>query len=661
MGNSNSTTIRERYEAHQYRTIIQHTDPYIGSYQLIKFSNSKDLLYLRTTLEPTKYDEYNCDYDVFSSKMQNNCRNICDFVFLCESMAQEQAYDLVFEFGNYINSRFQREEIIWEFINGIMEGLAFLQAEGLHYPILRKKYTTYVSETNTFKLLNPFCFKEFIDKAIGVYFNCDVDLIEKADFSRQSINRNVKEFAIMVLALIKNVDESYYIRNPAMIKPAIKSLRGAYSDELVDMLAFIIRSRDVLNFIDLRNFIDLGGDRIFHSLSSRDSFSSMVKKLQYNDTQSSLNTQNTYSEAPHYRNGNATDKKRPKHDYSKKNDEIYDLGTNYSKQLNNDSQQSVNRYINNYADGITLQKTENQSNVRDSNKKQLNNPEFLPDTKDSKLKDHSSMFSKIHVLQPANPSPKVMCIEPKDEHSQKGLKSDIQDLRGLHKTIQDITSVNKNAKSSHHQALEKQTSEFNKDSIQENDSGIIETNKDTDRKMSITGHNHVTPRKDSKEKHNDSQMSNKSPAKKKMKRIIMKWITEENKHKEYIEYEDGTMEEKGVSGDKGIQNVLGEYYKRNEISKPDFIGNEEPESDSKPKKSAMHFDVSTIQVGDELPQIVNKSNYNIVLFSTEPEEPPKIIFTSYINKLFTAYDSMKGIVDHKSDLRISKYHADVVD
>ena len=121
------------------------------------------------------------------------------------------------------------------------------------------------------------------------------------------------------------------------------------------------------------------------------------------------------------------------------------------------------------------------------------------------------------------------------------------------------------------------------------------------------------------------------------------------------------MEEKANADAKEIKSVVSDYYKRNELNKPSFVGTEEAEQDHKPKKSAMHFDVTTIGVGEELPQIVSKKNYNIVLFTTEPKQPPKVIFTSCIKKLFMAYDFMKGVVDQKSVLKVSKYHQDIDD
>ena len=472
MGNSKSTALKEEYEARRYRTIIQHTDPYIGSYQLIKFPNKGNVLYLRATIEPTKYDHYNCDYDLFSSKMHNGCKNICSFEFLNESAVQAQAYDLVFEFGNYINSQFQKEDVIWEFIYGIMEALVFLQAEGLHYPVLRKKFTTYVSDNHTFKLLNPFCFAEFIDKAIGVYFNYDVDIIEKADFSRQCINRNVKEFAIMVLALINNVDESYFIRNPTTIKPAIKKLRGVYSDDLVNLLAFIIRSREMLNFIDLRNFLEQGSDRIFQSINSKDSLNGMNRKFRLNDTQASLTTHHTYSETNLPR-GSVNTRHHENGEQNYQSGKNYrSTGNIYPGQQNSNQQQHRNGDLN--------------SNNGDRDQGSPKNVHFKPDIQDNIARVSSAVIGDIDLRQKATPSPRVFELELRDD-TAKGMKSDIQDLRGLHKTIQDIHNINKIGKSTYYHEMEKKVKESYKRTDSAPQEGIIETHTDSDLKASLTG------------------------------------------------------------------------------------------------------------------------------------------------------------------------------
>ena len=40
----------------------------------------------------------------------------------------------------------------------IINGMIYLENHNLHYPLIRKRYTVFVNNTNNFKLLNPYCF-----------------------------------------------------------------------------------------------------------------------------------------------------------------------------------------------------------------------------------------------------------------------------------------------------------------------------------------------------------------------------------------------------------------------------------------------------------------------------------------------------------------------
>ena len=85
---------------------------------------------------------------------------------------------MLFEFGNYLNTSLKNEEIIWRFIDDIVNGLIFLENLNIHYPQLRKRYTIFITQSNNFKLLNPFCFDEFLKECANVYCNPDKDPLE---------------------------------------------------------------------------------------------------------------------------------------------------------------------------------------------------------------------------------------------------------------------------------------------------------------------------------------------------------------------------------------------------------------------------------------------------------------------------------------------------
>lgn len=91
---------------------------------------------------------------------------------------------MVFEFGNYINTSLQNESIIWRFMEDIINGLIFLENQNLHYPQLRKRYTVYVTDSNNFKILNPFSFQDFLKDCTEVYCNPDKTPFEIMKFSQ---------------------------------------------------------------------------------------------------------------------------------------------------------------------------------------------------------------------------------------------------------------------------------------------------------------------------------------------------------------------------------------------------------------------------------------------------------------------------------------------
>lgn len=257
MGNARARELRDDYTDQAYTEVVCHNDQNMGSYRILKFRRENRTLFLSKTLNPAEYDKYSSDVDEFSKKLMRHHQNICEFFFVEVNQRSAETYDLVFEFGDYINTNFQSEKVIWTFIEHILAGLLFLQNEGFHYPIVRKKYTVYQSDRNSFKLLNPFCFPQFLDKVIGLYLNPNIGVSEKKAFQNQSLIRNIKEFGIMILALIKNQEENFFFKNPSSIRQSLSAFKreNVYSDKLINFLIFTIENRSPMTFLDLKRFI----------------------------------------------------------------------------------------------------------------------------------------------------------------------------------------------------------------------------------------------------------------------------------------------------------------------------------------------------------------------------------------------------------------------
>lgn len=73
--------------------------------------------------------------------------------------------------------------------------------------------------------------------------------------SLTNINRNVKEFGIMMLALIENIEDAEILQNPSKINTILKQVKQKFSAKLYEFLKYVIFTRESMNFKDLRNFI----------------------------------------------------------------------------------------------------------------------------------------------------------------------------------------------------------------------------------------------------------------------------------------------------------------------------------------------------------------------------------------------------------------------
>lgn len=256
MGNALAQEFRERYAAGEFEEVLAHSDAQLGSYRLIKFSQPRAAFCLVKTLNPADFDHYCSDIDEFAKKLTRGHAHVCEFLFVEPSARDLALYDLVFEFGDFINTAFRNEQVIWTFVEHVLAALQFLEAEGLHYPALRKKFTVYCSARSAFKLLNPNCFAAHLDAVIGVYLNPQRAVSEKKAFHDQHVTRNVKELGVTVLALVTGREEAEYFRNPALIRPAVAELRaGGHSPKLVNFLLFTIEGRGQVAFADVKAFL----------------------------------------------------------------------------------------------------------------------------------------------------------------------------------------------------------------------------------------------------------------------------------------------------------------------------------------------------------------------------------------------------------------------
>lgn len=60
--------------------------------------------------------------------------------------------------------------------------MCFIESLGMHYPFLHKKYLIQVSK-NSFKLINPYCFRDYLQQVLHTYMNPMKTTSTKKDFA----------------------------------------------------------------------------------------------------------------------------------------------------------------------------------------------------------------------------------------------------------------------------------------------------------------------------------------------------------------------------------------------------------------------------------------------------------------------------------------------
>lgn len=51
-----------------------------------------------------------------------------------------------------------------------MEAMCFFESLNMHYPFINKRYLIQFDK-NTFKLINPYCYKDYLKEVLHIYMN----------------------------------------------------------------------------------------------------------------------------------------------------------------------------------------------------------------------------------------------------------------------------------------------------------------------------------------------------------------------------------------------------------------------------------------------------------------------------------------------------------
>jgi hypothetical protein len=280
MGNTKSQEEKNEYQGGCFYEALEIKDCYLGRYSILKNSLRPDHLYLSKQLNPVQYDSFQADVEEFSFRLTKSYRGFCDFHFIDPNPFDPDVYDMIFEFGNYLTV-LQTEQSLWNFINDLTAALKSLEADGIHYPVIRKKYACYSPIHKCFKLLNPFCFGAFNEDLLRIYLNPNVNDNDKLLFLKAKVNKSVREFGITILALSSGLEEAHFVQNPGLIKGKLDSMEATYSEKLTQFLRFLIETRGELTFADVRIFFENGSHPLFRNIPKRTTISERNFPPQY--------------------------------------------------------------------------------------------------------------------------------------------------------------------------------------------------------------------------------------------------------------------------------------------------------------------------------------------------------------------------------------------
>lgn len=252
MGSTSSHVLQQDCQAGRYKTVVSHSDPLLGQFNLIRFAASPGSLFLLEQFSPKSLDKYGSDLQEFIRLLLKKHKNVCEFAFVSPRL-QGDMYDVVCEYGDAVFPNFHSEKLLWGFLSNILNGLLFLHSIGLHYPSVHKRYTVFFASLNCFKLVNPFCFPEFVTQVVGVFKNPGVSVSAKAKLFNESLSRNLREVGSMILAILFGVEDFPLVG--VELKSLASDLRGKVTDPLIEFIVFALEPRmSPVPMAELANF-----------------------------------------------------------------------------------------------------------------------------------------------------------------------------------------------------------------------------------------------------------------------------------------------------------------------------------------------------------------------------------------------------------------------
>jgi hypothetical protein len=688
MGNSKSHQLKEEYINKKFDILVKNKETVLGEHEIIKFRNFEKEFYIRKIINPQDYDRF-ADINEFVKNLSKTDKRICDFFFVEFNQKNTEMFDLIFEYGVPIETKFiDNEKELTILIKCVIKALFFLESNNMHYPLIHKNYIMNKSSKGYFKLTNPYCFKDYLKEVLEIYMNPLNNMKSKTEYCKKRILKNIKEFGKLLISLFNIFDEALLQSDDSYLFNCIEEIRKKNNSFLVKLILYIFdENKGPQTIKDLSQWYYQNKPKqnsMFQSLLTNLNFSSKeeTKTVEQNKVSNSEFLEET--------------------DKGKKNLKIFDddvkskknirdknilpspieVGIRMQKELSKDQKENFIQYKNKITElrkeseerKKSTNSSEEEDNVNFENiedqffKNNIDNMitnNFFPDQ--TVISEKLTGFNDIDFFDD-NYSVGSKALTRKKSLNQQPLsftqENNVEFFNQNMKAETSITSYLKTKEKRKSNSALKDLEGYyvnEVDPIQEEKNDVafakyINNEYKNDSKLIITN-NQTAPEKTGlldnsfkkKNEENKLNLINQPQMKpvpkndfqapllstRKIKKVVLKWIKEEGKYQKTIEYDDGSSELVEINDQENdnIKNSIQSY-----------------------QRDPVNQNVTPVKTLTTPPPLPPSKTFNFLLFPSLLV-PPMLLFTSNFPAHEEPYlKNLKTCVDDKKKTKPSRYH-----
>ena len=254
MGNSKSHQLKEEYINKNFKLVLKNKDNSLGNYDILDFKQFNKEFYIRKIIDPQDYDRF-ADINEFVKNLSKTDKRICDFYFVEFNQKNSEMFDLIFEYGIPVDiKKIESQKELLILIKSVIKAMEFLQNNNMHYPLIHKNFLM-AKKKNYYKLINPYCFKDYLKDVLEIYMNPMNSMKLKNEFCEKQIKRNVNEFGKMLMTFLGKFDEKKIYNDKEYLKECLKTI-DSNDSFLIKLINFVLKKNGPKNFHEIKKWFD---------------------------------------------------------------------------------------------------------------------------------------------------------------------------------------------------------------------------------------------------------------------------------------------------------------------------------------------------------------------------------------------------------------------